>query len=273
MKIILCPTDFSAPALNAVQYGAELAWLCGAKLVLLHACHVPVVAGDMPMPMPDLNAIEADALERLDLVRADLRKTFGTNLQIDCVAQTGFAVEVIRDYCHAYPVSYVVMGMQGSSLGEKLMGSVTTALLRHSKTPVLSIATGVRFRNPKRMVLATDSSGFENPGLLSPVGELARVFNGHVYVLHIVKEREQENEVVLSELRDKLAQSLGKIEHSFHTRTNTDVMQGINDFAAEKNAGLVITIPKKTAFQSLFNSSISRKMAFHTDLPLLTLHE
>lgn len=274
MKTILCPTDFSAPALNAVYYGAEIARLIGAKLVLLHAYHIPIVASEMPVVIPGSDELEIDGLEQLGHIKADLEQVFGKNLTIELVCTAGFAVEVIKDYCHANSVSFVVMGMQGAGkLEERLIGSITTTLMHQSKTPVLSIAQSVKFRNLKRIVLASDDEGFENIRLLAPMKELARLFNAHIYVLHIVEEDEAITTATKTLVKTKLAQMLQGFQHSFHSAHGPDVLTGINDFVAEKNAGMIVMIPKRTSFQSLFSHSRSKKVAFHTDVPLLTIHE
>ncbi len=274
MKTILAPTDFSAPALNAIYYGAEMARLTGAKLVLLHAYHVPVVASEIPVVIPGTDELEIDGLERLGKIKADLEEVFGNNLSIELVCTMGLAVDVIKDYCHTHPVSFVVMGMQGAGfLEERLVGSVTTTLMRHSHTPVLSIAQSVKFRDLKRIVLASDDEGFENPRLLAPMKELARIYDAHIYVLHIVEEDEAITIDTKTQVKNKLGQQLHGFQHSFHSKYQVNVLDGIMDFVAEKNASLIVMIPKKSTFQSLFSHSKSKKVAFHTDVPLLTIHE
>jgi nucleotide-binding universal stress UspA family protein len=274
MKTILAPTDFSAPALNAIYYGAEIARLTGAKLVLLHAYQIPIVASEIPVVIPGFDELEIDGLEQLGKIKADLEQVFGSNLTIELVCRAGFAVDVIKDYCQANTVSFIVMGIQGAGhLEERLIGSITTSLMRHSKTPVLGIAQSVKFKAVKRIVLASDGEGFENPRLLAPMKELARLFNAHIYVLHIVEENEALTATTKTLVKNKLAELLHSFQHSFHTKYQVDVLRGITDFVAEKNAGMIVMIPKKTSFQSLFSHSKSKKVAFQTDVPLLTIHE
>lgn len=274
MKTILAPTDFSAPALNAIYYGAEMARLTGAKLVLLHAYHVPVVASEIPVVIPGSDELEMDGLEQLGKIKRDLEQVFGNNLNVELVCIAGFAVDVIKDYCHTHTVSFIVMGMQGAGyLEERLIGSITTSLMRNSKTPLLSIAQSVKFKALKRMVLASDDEGFENPHLLAPMKELARLFNAHIYVLHIVEEDEAIPTDTKTQVKNKLAQQLQGFQHSFHSKYQVDVLAGIMDFVAEKNAGMIVMVPRKNTFQALFSHSKSKKVAFHTDVPLLTIHE
>lgn len=274
MKTLLAPTDFSAPALNAIYYGAEIARLTGAKLVLLHAYYIPIVASEIPVVIPGSDELEIDKLEQLGKIKTDLEQVFGKNLTVELVCNAGFAVDVIKDYCHIHMVSFVVMGLQGAGyLGEHVAGSITTSLMRQSKTPVLSIAQGVKFKSLKRIVLASDDEGFENPHLLAPLQELASLFNAHIYVLHVEEEGEAIATDTTTQVNAKLGKMLKGFQHSFHSKHTADFLTGVNAFVAEKQAGMIVTIPKKTFFQVLFSHSHSKQVAFHTDVPLLTIHE
>jgi nucleotide-binding universal stress UspA family protein len=54
IRHLLPPTDFSAPANQAVTAAFELAQTFGAKLSRLHVMAVPVYAIEVPLPLEDL---------------------------------------------------------------------------------------------------------------------------------------------------------------------------------------------------------------------------
>lgn len=274
MKTILAPTDFSAPALNAIYYGAEVCRRMGAKLVLLNAYHIPVVASEIPIVIPGDDEMEKDGLENLNNIMLELERVFGANLKVELVCVSGYPEDAIRDYCQKNDVAYVVMGMEGTGfIEERFIGSTTTSLLRNSRTPILSIAQSVKFRDIKRIVLTEDYEGFENPELLNPMKDLARLFNSHIYVLYVRQEDDAISEQVKNSIREKLDELLHGFQHSYHSEPNKHIVEGINAFVLEKNANMIVMIPKKNAIQSLFFRSESKRMAFHTDVPLLTIHE
>ena len=43
MKKIICPTDFSKAATNAVEFAAIIAGRVGASITLLHVLHLPIL--------------------------------------------------------------------------------------------------------------------------------------------------------------------------------------------------------------------------------------
>jgi nucleotide-binding universal stress UspA family protein len=54
IRHILIPTDFSAPAIQAVTAAFELAQIFGAKLSLLHVIEVPAYAIEVALPLENL---------------------------------------------------------------------------------------------------------------------------------------------------------------------------------------------------------------------------
>ena len=49
MKTILVATDFSAAALNAANYAADMASTINADILLLHVYHIPVSYSEIPV--------------------------------------------------------------------------------------------------------------------------------------------------------------------------------------------------------------------------------
>ncbi len=71
-----------------------------------------------------------------------------------------------------------------------------------------------------------------------------------------------------------LNEMLDNYQAEYHFVSDKDVVSAIMQFARERKISLIITIPKKHGlFQQLFNRSISEKLIYHADIPLLCLHE
>ena len=60
----------------------------------------------------------------------------------------------------------------------------------------------------------------------------------------------------------------------FHYITSTDAVTAIMEFASLKKASLIIMAPKIHGFfDGLFHHSFTHKLAHHTNIPLLLVHE
>ena len=67
---------------------------------------------------------------------------------------------------------------------------------------------------------------------------------------------------------------LQDLDPEFHYSQNKHEVAAINEFALEYQIDLVITISKKHSFfESLFSTNHATKLAFHSHVPLMIIHE
>jgi nucleotide-binding universal stress UspA family protein len=274
MKTILVPIDFSKAAENAANYAIEIAKITKAKVILFHAYHVPIVPTEVPIVMPELAELEKDCMAGLLKISARLRSKYKT-ANIERVVKCGFAVDEINLYAEKHQMDLIVMGMHGAGyLTEKLIGSITTSLIQKANCPVLVIGENVKFKNIKKIVLACDYHETENEKILERLKEFAHLFKSHIYVLHVVPELELAAPVpdVVSDYV-KLESTLADTDHSFHYLPNNEIVDGINKFVADDKMDMVVMIPRKhSILKNIFTEPNTKKMAFHSKVPLLALH-
>jgi nucleotide-binding universal stress UspA family protein len=273
MKKILVPTDFSKTASNAIDYAVEIAKITKARLILFNVYSIPVVPAEIPILMP-VEEIKKDTLGSLKKIEEEIHRKHGTDLIIECDCRQGFPVEEINDFAEENKADLIVMGMEGTGyLTEKLIGSITTSLIKKAKCPVLAIDKLVRFREIKNIVLACDYTK-TNKTVLAPLKELAQLLKSHVYILNVVPELESVAALTKAIEGIKLDHALENVVHTFHYSRHENITEGINDFVNEKKIDMVVMIPRAhSLFQNLFHESNTKRMAFHTKVPLLALHE
>jgi len=274
MKTILVPTDFSTVSENAVNYAAEIAKATNAKLILFHVYQMPIIATEVPIVLPNIEELERDCMEGLLRISIRLHSKLSTT-NIECIVKCGLPVDEINLYTQNSKIDLIVMGMRGAGyLTEKLIGSVTTSLIQKSNCPVLVVAEQVRFKQIHKIVLACDYNDTENKKVLEPLKEFAKLFKSHVYVLNVVRKSEPLEPLteVVSDFI-KLEHSLAETPHSFHYLSNEEIVTGINEFVTEGKMDLVVMIPRKhSVLKNIFNEPNTKKMAFHSKVPLLAIH-
>ncbi|PBQ33715.1 hypothetical protein CNR22_18655 [Sphingobacteriaceae bacterium] len=277
MKLILAPTDFSKTARNALNYAAELAKRTKSKLVLFHACHpaIPITSGIAEATVfPMTEDLEKDSKKRLNRVRLALHKNYGPKLSIETVCVLGLAADVVLEYAKEKKADLIVVGTHGANyLEEKLLGSVTSELIKNASVPVLSIAAETKFKSLKKFVLATDYEPLESDEILFTLKHLAELFKSHIYILNITKEENSTTSVGQAVQGLKLERLLAGQDHSFHSAVNKDVVKGITNFAETHRVDMIVMFPHHRSFmQEFFKKRNSKAMAFHTETPLLTIH-
>lgn len=274
MQTILVPTDFSSVSKNAINYAVELAKLTKAKIILFHVYYVPIVTTDV-MVIPPMEELEEGNMSVLKKIEKSIHKKFGKKIIIESKCKYGFPVDEINLAAKENKVDLIVMGMHGSSaLSEKLVGSTTTALIRKSKCPVLAIDRHAKFKLIKKIALACDFEAIPNVTILNPLKELVRIFKSHVNVINIIPEDEKIPPIAKAVAGIKLENALEDINHTFYFAQNKDVVNGLNGFVKEKKMDMVVMIPRKhSLLKSIFNEPETKRIAFHTKVPLLALHE
>lgn len=275
MKTILVPTDFSAAAYNAIAYAAEIARFSGAKLILFHVYGIPVVTAEAAMYM-SVDEVEEDARRELRKLKNRVVSAHaGDVMLIEYECRMGFPAEQIRFFAAECQADLIVMGMQGTdTLAGKLMGNITTSLMQKTSCPVLVIGKRVKFRGLKKIAFACDYSHMDTKRTLLPLKTLARLFHSGVYVLNVLPGPEELPSIRKAVEGIKLDHLLEGLEHTFCQITDANVLQGIQHFVETQDMDMVAMVPHRHSFlQRLFNEPHTKQMAFHTDIPLLVLHE
>ena len=138
---ILCPVDFSPPALQALGFALDLARQAGGSVTVLHAIEwladeEPRAQAHFNVPEYRLHLIE-DAHSRLQAVLADEPRT---GCDVKDVVVTGRAYHQILEAAAAQEADLIVMGAQGrGGVGLTLFGSTTQQVVRAATCPVLTV--------------------------------------------------------------------------------------------------------------------------------------
>ncbi len=140
IRTILFPTDFSEPALHALDQAVEFAKCFGARLVLLHV--IPQSA----YPMRNLATVAGfpnlrDELKKAaDRDLADLRAKLPKELGVEGAVREGVPHMQILECAQDVGADLIVMATQGNTgLKHVLLGSTAERVVRMSPKPVLTV--------------------------------------------------------------------------------------------------------------------------------------
>lgn len=275
MKTLLVATDYSKPSLNAVKYAADLAVRTKSKLILFHVFHAPIVMSEVPVVMPSIDEMEEECIKELGKIEKKLKAKYGIKLHLDKQVKCGLAVDEIIQYVKESKTDLVVVGMQGAGLiAEKLSGSTSTSLINKADFPVLIINEKVKYKSLKKIVLATDYAEIKNPEVLNPLKKLVQLFKSHIYILNVLNKADNRPTITEAIAGIKLEKVVEDLNHSFHYIKNNDVIEGLNEFVVANKIDLTVMIPRKhSLLKNILKEPTTKRMAFHTETPLLTLHE
>lgn len=272
MKTILVPTDYSDVAANALDYAVELAGCLNAKLVLMHAYQVPAPAGETPMMLITPRELEESNRKRIKGLEKKVMEDSGGKIKTETVARSGFVVDEILEVAKTTKAGLIVMGITGEKV-QALIGSHTIALMRQAKTPVLVVPRDAAFREVRKIALAYDYNEPVNKEAVHKIKSLAKLFSAKILVLDVEKPVAvpmYEN----TSAGEALEKSLKGVDHALFFSSSEDLADGINAFADDHQCDWVAMIPHKHGLLNrLFQTSHTKRMAFHTHIPLLSVHD
>ena len=278
MKRILFPTDFSSTAKAAFGYALRFADKFDVELIILHVYDLPIVETP-PMPeatteifdIVEMNQFESFRDELPELHRIAEKRGLG-HVKMRNILLYGDLVYNINKVCKEEEADFIVMGTKGASgLKETFIGSTTASVISNTTIPVLSVPEEAEFHhNFKNIAFKTQYREKDNDALKQTL-ELAKKFNSWIQCLYIKNPDDP------SDIEERIAE--WKIYYrdeniDFYNISGEHIEQTILDFIETQHVGLlVMRAHKRNFFERLFHSSLTKKMAYHTKVPLLVYHE
>jgi len=275
MKTILLATDYSKAAHNALQYAVELAKFSKAKLVLFHAYDIPVPVTEVPaVAVYSMHELEVENKKAIKNLEKKILKQTAGKIKVESYISTGLPVQEILSIIKKKKADLVVTGIRGAGkISEALIGSTATSVMKKTNVPVLAVPLKSKFRKANKIVLAYDYQKIIKPEVIKHIKEFARLFKAQLLVLNVVKLYEEPGYSKASALV-KLKGALRGIKHNFFFPSSENITGEINSFIKKQKAGMLVMMPHKHhALEKLFYPSNTKRMAFHTDIPLLSLHD
>jgi nucleotide-binding universal stress UspA family protein len=268
MVNILVPTDFSDLSKIAVQYAVRIANKLGGNVTLLHVIDLgQKLKATLRMKTNSREAVKA-IQHNFDSMVAQVSENIEIRKPIMCrIAEGRYFGDTVLKESRKLRSGLIVMGTRGASgLKKAVLGSNTATLIGESHIPVLAVPEQAEFKTFRNVIYATDMKNLDSElGILMPYIER---FGSTVHVFHIVENGSQIEEAE-SRIEAVIKKSGYKNIVTLVT-LNTDVDDAIEHYISVANADLLAMFTHEpTFFEKVFDKSITRKMAFHSKIPLL----
>jgi nucleotide-binding universal stress UspA family protein len=275
MKKFLVPTDFSDTSKNAARFAVQAAANIPGAVIILYNVYDKIAAGSDGSPLTegddDKKIVLSTALESL---RSDLSEI--SSVSIECVAEQGSSlVDNMKRYVRHNAIDIIIMGITGATRLEQIfMGSNSLNMVREAVCPVIIVPPNAQYKQIKNVLFASD---FKDVDSTTPKAQLKAVLDIFKPDLHIVNV-DDEHYVELTEefriQRNKLENMFQDYNPQFYFIRFYDFLDAISSFTVDKNIDLILTVPRKHSFLSnLFKTSHTKKLAYHSHVPIVAVHE
>lgn len=274
MKTMLILTDFSENAFRAAEYAAEIAEPLQIKRILLYHAYQTIIGGtDLPIGNSQSSQeIYIESVSQLAMLQ-DRVKSMVKGITVDLLTEDTSLPAYIGELCEAEDVDLIVMGVSGRSGLEKLLlGSTTSMMIEESKVPVLIVPKDTIIgRSIKSFVFTTDLKDHT----VIPVHQLYEILDAFPVPVQVLNVEKGSDEKYSEEARDTIASLhniFEKCNATFDYITEDNTVEGILSYSNQHHASMIVVVPRKTGFlASFFRGSISKKLAYNSNIPLLSL--
>lgn len=270
---LLVPSDFSPLSRIAVFYAAELAKTLHANIIMVAVINPnPTTETLLHTKKLEEEMIAAVGQDAEDLMR-EIREKVANPPSVHFHTATGFPLdEVINGLVKEYKADMIVMGSKGATgLKRVLLGSNAVAVINNSPVPVLVVPENAVFKPLKRIVYATDMESHREE--TKTVAMFAGLFNAEVKILHVLREdasKVPDTDSIVNEL-------IGLTNYkniSFELSRGDDIAEAVDRFVTQTDADLLAMFTHHLDFyEKLFGRSVTRRLAFHSSVPLLTFNK
>lgn len=274
MVNILIPTDLSEFSKIAVNYAVKIVNKLGGTITLLHV--VTMVQPTRASMRLQLKSLEKELIEtaREDLkaFAKDVARQLKSEEPIKTKIVTGTSFnDTVKREAKKLRTGLIVMGTKGASgLKKYVLGSNTASIIEISHVPVLAVPELGEFKSFKNVVYATDLKHVHKE--LETLIPYLEKFNSTVHLLHVTKSLKEVS--TLEKKLEEIVKTEGIKNIVCKVLVNKDIDEAIDYYVNEAKADLLTMFTHDVSFyEKLFNRSMTRKMAFHSKIPLLAFRQ
>ncbi len=286
---ILIPVDFSDYARNAVHYALGIANnYPGSEITLLHIYYTPEI-GTIPYSesyiftdpvsekITEIRDIAADQMKTLKKeVQQEIEKRKFSNIGLETLLIPGVPSDTILAFCEDYTPDLVVLGARGAGLRSEFMGGSSVRVVMKSKYPVLVVPEDSVYHYGKKEYNVLYATNYDESDFFA-IARLMEILSGfriRIYCVHVGSgEKDQWAQAKMEGLKSYFSSSYPKVKIHCSVLQNDDVLEGIEAYLKTHQVDMLsLTTHRRNLLTSLIHPSLTRKIVFQSDLPMLVFH-
>lgn len=261
MHRVIIPIDFSETSLNAARYAAQM--LAGRKNAVAVLYNNYESEGDH-----DVTVMYQENLRREFLARGVESVEYESEMG-------GDLIQNISRLAHTVRATLIVMGITGKSVVRQAMfGSNTLKLVDQNLYPVMIIPPDATYQGIKNVALASDFKDVEETTPEALLNAVLGIFSPKLHIVNVNKDHYVSVTREIEEGKEKYRKMFPDFEIEFYFLSLNDFYQAIDQFVSDYHIDVLLTIPKHQSNAiSLFKASHTKRLAYHSRIPILAAHE
>jgi len=281
MKTILVLTDFSDEADNAAMYAVGLAMNISADIALCHTFALPErspAAARIAWSIEDYFSLKQQSLASLSAladrithaVRPDATRFFP---KIKCISEVGDLADVVQNNIMANrDIAMIIMGMHGAGKAVQLfLGSNVLKVLELGLCPVMVVPEREDYRNPTKVIFATDLDK-AHMEVLRSLSSLCTHFDAQISLVYVSNENgfHEHHSDVSQQFLTKASTNIGYPKLYYRRVKGRSVSDTLHRLSKNPSCDFFTIVYSKHGFwDRLIKGSITQKLMNKMEVPML----
>jgi len=273
IRKIICPTDFSDAANNAVEYAANIAQMMSAELLLFNVQRLSPVEAVLSLEegggITEHSLMVADVLQEMS---NEINKTFkiSSSYQVDVSVQSLATMFSSLEEDN----TIIIMGTNGTdTLYQYFFGSNTYHVIKNTNCPVLVVPEHVSYKTVQKIVFAWDYNTKSNFSF-ALLKDFMKIFDPKFIFLHVSQHQSEYSQDVFRAFRSEVEEALGRNNNmEFEHVYAEGVSETIDTYMLESEAEILsLTYYNRGLIPDIFHGKVAKELIETVEYPILILH-
>lgn len=261
MHRVIIPVDFSETSLNAARFTAKM--LAGKEDAVAILYHNYETQDDYDICINYQESLTKE-FKRLGVKTVEHENEMGGDL-----------IENICRLAHTSRATLVVMGITGkSAVRQAMFGSNTLKLVDKNLYPVMIVPPDAAYNGINNVAFASDLKNVEAATPSTLISAVLDMFDPKLHIVNVSSDHYVSITDEVKMEKEKLEQMFGKYKKEFYFISMNDFFEALDNFVRDFKIDVLITVPKhQSNSTSLFKTTHTKRLAYHSNIPILAAHE
>lgn len=276
MKTFIVPSDFSDTSKNAARFAAQVSEKVPDSQIILYHVFDKIEAGTDGSVLYNDHEGRKKIMElALESVKIDMLSV-SPDIKISVYAEEeGSLITGLERLARREKADLIIMGITGATkLSQIFIGSNTLSMVNRNICPVMIVPPDASFTGIKNVVFTSDFKDVEKTTPVKSIYAVLDIFKPFLHIVNVDSEHYVELTEEYKAERAKLELILKDYQKEYYFLRSYDFIEAINQFVQDHNIDLILTVPRHHSFlEGLFRTSYTKKLAYHSHVPLIAVHE
>lgn len=281
----LVPVDYSVVSRQAALYALHLAEHLKASVHFLHVYYSPAMdAMEISASNFSQAQLQTDVMAEMEKSEKEMMAKFVKDVTSEALVPAihvsqfvlpGIPEDEITGYAQENNYDLVVMGTRGKNAQKvAIFGSVTISVMDRAKVPLLMIPENyipIHIRELNNLLYVTSFEKADPESLDRLMRLLAPVKNVRIIFGHLQTEPSDDwDDIKLNGLCDRVRTRYQRPEVEVCRFTEKNLIKDLDEYITQNKINVIaMTSRRRSLISKLFAGDVTRKILYHSTIPLL----